>query len=85
MNSSRKPDTICMGVAIDHRIRALFRRLPHTPGDAALGRHISIIKELGCKLDRCAAEVNVTGVLASPATVGGIVVILQQPRDEPPL
>lgn len=84
MYSPREPDTICLGVAIDHRIRALFQRLPRTYGDAALGSHISIIQELGYKLDRCAAEVGVTGILAGPATAGGIAVILQQPRDEHP-
>jgi hypothetical protein len=84
MNSPHPPDTICLGVAIDHRIRALFRRLPRTHSDIALGSHISIIQEQGHNLDRCAAEVGVTGALARPATVGGIAVILQQPRDEHP-
>jgi hypothetical protein len=84
MDSSHAAGSRCLDIAIDHRIRALFRQLPPTHGDAACGGHISIIRDQGHKLGCCIAEVDVTGDLAGPETVGGLAVILQQPRNEHP-
>lgn len=52
------------------------------PGSPSL--HVSRIKRLGESLGRSRAEVQVTSELAGPAVKGGILVTLQQPRNNHP-
>lgn len=77
-------ETVCLGVAVDHRIRRLLKPVPQTPSTTTLGSHLPILdargKQLGCR----DAEISVTKELAAPARRGGIAVALQQPRDNHP-
>ncbi|KAI0420844.1 hypothetical protein F5X98DRAFT_391575 [Xylaria grammica] len=72
--------TICLDVAIDHRIRRICKptlppqRLPE------LSEHLSILQQHGARLGRKTDEIQVTSQLAGPATTGGILVTLKQPR-----
>ncbi|KAI0437510.1 hypothetical protein F4803DRAFT_148440 [Xylaria telfairii] len=75
---------ICLDVVIDHRIRRLCRptwqprELPQT------STHLSILQQYGLKRGCKNDEINVTSQLAGPATTGGILVTLQQPRGNHP-
>lgn len=78
------PPIICLDVVIDHRIRRLCRPT-WQPGELPqASTHLSILQQYGlrrgCKND----EINVTSQLAGPATTGGILVTLQQPRGNHP-
>ncbi|KAJ2983494.1 hypothetical protein NQ176_g653 [Zarea fungicola] len=73
--------TKCLGIAIDHRIRHLFQQVPPV-NSGNLGDHISIIKQNGKALRCPTDEVEVTGDFAGPRTIGGIAVVLKQPRNK---
>ncbi|KAL2134842.1 hypothetical protein VTI74DRAFT_10648 [Chaetomium olivicolor] len=77
------PDSECLGIAIDHRIRRLIEPLEYFPSDEA-GNHISILDARGRTLGRSGAERAVTADLAGPQSIGGIAVVLQQPRHDHP-
>ncbi|PWI64507.1 hypothetical protein PCL_09588 [Purpureocillium lilacinum] len=75
-------DEVCLGVAVDHRILRLFKKVQRPSGTSTAGTpgtHITSLQTYGRELKRSEAEVKVTSVLACPSTMGGIVVILQQP------
>jgi hypothetical protein len=76
-------DSICLNVAIDHRIRRLIEPVDYFPLDEA-GGHMSILDDRGKSLGRSEAERAVTADLAGPRSIGGIAVVLQQPRDNHP-
>ncbi|KAI0487615.1 hypothetical protein F4859DRAFT_465688 [Xylaria cf. heliscus] len=78
------PPVTCLDVVIDHRIRRLCRPTwqPREPPEPST--HLSILQEHGFRRGRRIAEVNVTSQLAGPATTGGILVTLQQPRRNHP-
>lgn len=78
-----EPDTICLGVAIDHRIRRLFKPVPRPASTATPNSHVSFLQTRGRELGRSKDEIKVTVEMAGPASPGGIAVILQQPRDHP--
>ncbi|KAI0458095.1 hypothetical protein F5B21DRAFT_39540 [Xylaria acuta] len=74
------PPVICLDVVIDHRIRRLCRptwQLGKLPEPST---HLSILQQHGFRRGRKIDEINVTSQLAGPATTGGILVTLQQPR-----
>lgn len=73
---------VCLNIAVDHRIRAYFEPVTFKPGSPS--HHVSHIQRLGESLGRSRAEVQVTSGLAGPALKGGIVVTLQQPRNNHP-
>lgn len=75
--------TTCLDVAIDHRIRRLFKPV-RAPSYQESGTHTSIIEDRGRELRCPKSEINVTASFAGPATKGGIVVVLQQPREDHP-
>lgn len=79
-----QPATICLGVAIDHRIRRLFHPVTRPAHKAEDGNHVSILKAQGHKLGLAEAEIKVTTELAGPSTTGGIAIALQQPRENHP-
>ncbi|KAI0406841.1 hypothetical protein F4802DRAFT_556309 [Xylaria palmicola] len=70
----------CLNVAIDHRIKRLCKPTAQQGTAAKSSEHISIIQQHGVRLGRSIDEVKVTGELAGPATTGGIVILLSQPR-----
>lgn len=82
MDSNGEPQTVCLGVAIDHRIRKLFKPVPCTR-NAEVGNHVTLIQAHGHQLKKNHDEINVTGDLAAPTSTGGIAIALQQPRDHP--
>lgn len=79
-----QPATICLGVAIDHRIRRLFHPVARPTDQAELGNHVSILEAQGHRLGLPDAEIKVTTELAGPSTTGGIAIALQQPRENHP-
>ena len=77
--------TLCLDVAIDHRIRRLFRLVAPLPDPAQNasynGTHPSALEVFGRSRGASDAEIAVTTELAGPASSpGGIAVVLQQPR-----
>ncbi|KAL2171515.1 hypothetical protein VTG60DRAFT_2683 [Thermothelomyces hinnuleus] len=82
----------CLGIAIDHRIRGLIRRLTRkllerlevSPNETPARTHISVLEEYGRELGRSDDEIRVTTQLAEPATTGGILVAIQQPGNSHP-
>jgi hypothetical protein len=72
----------CLGVAVDHRIRRLFK--PVCNDLTELSNHVSLIETRGQSLERPHSEIQVTAQLAGPAFKGGIAVALQQPRHNHP-
>ncbi|KAI5468174.1 hypothetical protein BGZ63DRAFT_460035 [Mariannaea sp. PMI_226] len=84
MDSSSEPNRVCLNVAIDHRIRRLFRPLPRPGGNISRGRHADYIRTLGCENGKDEDKVEVTAKLAEPSSTGGIMVVLQQPRSNHP-
>jgi len=80
--------TICVNVAIDHRLLPLFKPLPtarYHPGSD----HLRLTRRLGRRLRRGQEqipdeEIGVTVDMASPASTGGICFILQQPAGNHP-
>jgi len=81
MTSETRPK-VCLGVAIDHRIRRLFKPVVHYQRERS--NHVSRIEERGRVLGRCSDEIKVTAKLAGPAVKGGIAITLQQPRHNHP-
>ncbi|KAJ2990376.1 hypothetical protein NUW58_g2985 [Xylaria curta] len=71
---------ICLDVAIDHRIRRLCKPTLEPRGVPEPSEHLSILQQHGVRLGRGTDEINVTTRLAGPATTGGILVTLKQPR-----
>jgi hypothetical protein len=69
-------------VAVDHRIRRLFR--PVLVGLTERSNHVSRIEARGRSLTRSRDEIPVTAELAGPAVKGGITIALQQPRHNHP-
>ncbi|KAF7549120.1 hypothetical protein G7Z17_g6607 [Cylindrodendrum hubeiense] len=79
------PDTqpkACLDVAIDHRIRRLFK--PVEDDFTERSSHVSRIEAQGRSLNRPAEEIQITARLAGPALKGGIAIALQQPRSNHP-
>lgn len=79
------PDTkpkVCLDVAIDHRIRRLFK--PFLVNLLEHSNHVSRIEARGRVLKRSRREIQVTAQLAGPAVKGGIAIALQQPRRNHP-
>lgn len=73
---------VCLGVAIDHRIRRLLR--PVLVDLPEHSNHVSRIEARGRMLKRSSREIQVTAQLAGPAAKGGIAIALQQPRHNHP-
>ncbi|KAI0532084.1 hypothetical protein GGR58DRAFT_198799 [Xylaria digitata] len=71
---------ICLDVAIDHRIKRLCKPTLQPQGVPEPSEHLSILQQHGVKLGRKTEEIRVTSRLAGPATTGGILVTLKQPR-----
>ena len=76
-------ETVCLDVAIDHRIKRLLRPV-QVPFKAENSTHISMLDTLGRQLGLSDDEIRVTLQLASPSMTGGILVALQQPRSNHP-
>ncbi len=76
--------TICLDIAIDHRIRRLCKPTLQPTGVPEPSDHLSIIQQHGVRLGCEKDEIKVTSQLAGPATTGGILVTLSQPRYEHP-
>jgi hypothetical protein len=83
MDSNGEPGIVCLDVAIDHRIRKLFKPVSCSTRDAEHGNHVAILEARGHELNRNYHEITVTGELAAPTSTGGIAIALQQPRDHP--
>lgn len=79
-----QPATICLGVAIDHRIRRLFHPVKPPAHKAENENHVSILKAQAHRLGLPEAEIKVTTELAEPSSTGGIAIALQQPRENHP-
>ncbi|KAM0332322.1 hypothetical protein ACHAQA_002598 [Verticillium albo-atrum] len=73
---------VCLDVAVDHRIRRLFRSIPH--GLTGRSDHVSSVEAEGRRMKRPRDEIKVTAELAGPALKGGIAIALQQPRNNHP-
>ncbi|GKT55869.1 hypothetical protein ColTof4_11716 [Colletotrichum tofieldiae] len=73
---------ICLDIAVDHRIRRLFRPVPRYATEPST--HVSRIEKEGRSLQLYRAEIQVTAQLTGPPVKGGIVVMLQQPRSNHP-
>ncbi len=84
MAADRARGTICLDVAIDHRIRRLFGPVSPPTRSAGAGDHIAILEDFGDELRLPEDEIRVTSELAGPVWAGGIAVALQQPRDNHP-
>ncbi|KAH8891465.1 hypothetical protein GQ53DRAFT_806457 [Thozetella sp. PMI_491] len=84
MAAQNIPASVCLDVAIDHRIRKLFGPVLLPVAHAPVGEHLSILRAAGQRWGRPSAEIDVTTALAGPASTGGIAVVLQQPRDNHP-
>ncbi|GKT43463.1 uncharacterized protein ColSpa_03644 [Colletotrichum spaethianum] len=74
--------SICLDVAVDHRIRRLFKPVPKNATEPST--HVSRIEEVGRSLQRPRAEIQVTAQLAGPPVKGGIAIMLQKPRSNHP-
>ena len=73
---------VCLGVAVNHRIRQLFKPVMHDLTERS--NHVSRIEARGGLLKRSREEIQVTAQLAGLAVKGGIAVALQQPRHNHP-
>ncbi|KAJ0166319.1 hypothetical protein CTA2_7776 [Colletotrichum tanaceti] len=76
-------NSVCLDIAIDHRIRRLFKPVPEPPHTEP-SKHVSRIEAEGRSLKLPIAEIEVTAKLAGPPVTGGIAVLLQQPRHSHP-
>lgn len=74
---------VCLGVAVDHRIRRLFKPLD-LGGPTESPKHSSVFENRGKSLGRSDEEIQVTAQLAGSPVKGGIAVTLQQPRHNQP-
>ncbi|PYH71035.1 uncharacterized protein BO88DRAFT_242398 [Aspergillus vadensis CBS 113365] len=78
------PTEVCLGVAVDHRIRSLFKPIRiqtqvRMQGDDS---HAQLLETLAReRTDRYISkdEIDITLELSGPQTVGGVTVVLQQP------
>ncbi|KAH7123592.1 hypothetical protein B0J11DRAFT_487829 [Dendryphion nanum] len=70
---------VCLGVAIDHRIRRLFKPVVNDLTESS--EHVSRIEARGSSLKRSRKEIQVTAQIAGPPVKGGIAITLLQPRD----
>ncbi|OAL42718.1 hypothetical protein IQ07DRAFT_668990 [Pyrenochaeta sp. DS3sAY3a] len=80
--------TVCLDIAIDHRLRPLFRPL-NTACDSSQGDHVRLVRRLGHDLLRDGKkirsdEIKMAVYLAMPSTTGGICFVLQQPANNHP-
>lgn len=73
---------ICLDVAVDHRIRQLFKPVPRCVTEPST--HVSRIEEEGRSLNLPRAEIQVTAQLAGPPVKNGIAIMLQKPRHNHP-
>ncbi|KAH6954134.1 hypothetical protein DER45DRAFT_569915 [Fusarium avenaceum] len=80
--SSETRSEVCLDVAIDHRIRRLFK--PVADYQTEPSNHVSRIEARGRFLGRGSDEIKTTVELAGPAVKGGIAITLQQPRHNHP-
>lgn len=80
MASAAFPEREALEIAIDHRIRRLFKPVPHSGDFSPRGSHVDIIRDFGYNLWRDSYEVQVTTKLAGPTSTGGVAIVLQQPR-----
>jgi hypothetical protein len=75
----------CLGIPVDYRLRGLIRRIRPIGISKALGPHVQILREFGESLlwdgdePINISELNFALDLAGPDTIGGILVLLQQP------
>ncbi|KAI8955730.1 hypothetical protein F4801DRAFT_600926 [Xylaria longipes] len=74
------PPITCLDVAIDHRIRRLCKPT-WAEGFPEPSAHLSVLQQYGSRQGCDTDEIKVTSQLAGPAITGGILVTLQQPRD----
>lgn len=75
--------SVCLDIAIDHRLLPLFKPLS-TPNNSTPSNHVILIQKMAQTLRRNEEripvdEIATTAYLAGPATTGGICFILQQP------
>lgn len=82
------PIESCIGIAVDHRLQRLVGRLPSGRG-LPPGRHGQLLEELAASITRpeeviSPEEIDFTVWLSQPATISGIVAMLQQPANEHP-
>ncbi|KAK1972510.1 hypothetical protein LY78DRAFT_650505 [Colletotrichum sublineola] len=73
---------VCLDIAVDHRIRKLLKPVPKYATEPST--HVSRLEQEGRSLQLPRAEIQVTAQLAGPPVKGGIVVMLQQPRNNHP-
>jgi hypothetical protein len=73
---------VCLDVAVDHRIKRLFKPVPQEQTDHS--NHVSRIEQRGRLLKRSRDEIEITAKLAGPKFKGGIAIVLQQPRHNHP-
>ena len=84
MASGGQAAVVCLNIAVDHRISALFRPVACPSASANSSDHVAVLQDGGFRLARPRDEILVTGELAGPAQTGGIAVALQQPREAQP-
>lgn len=91
MDNQEEPDTVCLGIAIDHRLRRLFRPLkaPSLYVKTVPGTHVEHILDLGRTYQHrdgavSDQEIKVAAELAMPASTGGIAIALSQPAGNHP-
>ncbi|KAL0929716.1 uncharacterized protein CTRU02_215358 [Colletotrichum truncatum] len=82
MASDTQTSSICLNVAIDHRIRRLSKPVRKYETDPST--HVSRIEKAGQLLKLPRPEIQVTAEMAGPSVKGGIAVMLQQPRHNHP-
>jgi hypothetical protein len=81
MDSTGKPQKVCLGVAIDHWIRKLFNLVSHSiPAhsipDTEDGDYVALLEAYGHKLKQDNPKISVTGELANLTLTGGIAIAL---------
>lgn len=82
--STSSPTEVCLGVAVDHRIRSLFKPIRIQTQVRMQGNHAGarLLERLaGGRTDRYIAkdEIDITLELFGPQATGGITVVFQQP------
>lgn len=82
MDLNEQSEDVCLDIAVDHRIKALCKRVPAYANQPS--GHVLCIRELGENLGLPQENIQVTSQLAGPAVTGGIAIILQQPRSNHP-
>lgn len=88
MVKENQPATVCLEVAVDHRLRQLFKPVFPVTEDRPSGDHIEWIDILGRALTREGGvpkeEIAVMKQLARPESTGGIAIALSQPAHSHP-